>query len=241
MNFTIVFVQKGGTDTPALTFLIRKIIFNKEMEKEKQNLIIFVCIAYLFCGLIWIAPVEAKKETIRFDGTKMSANIDEVFLKDVFKSISAQKDFRVKGDPALLNQKISISFENLSFQDGLKRILGQINHILLFDKNQEPSGVFIVSSGGSQNPKGMRSLDTNFNGNTTESRESNDVIEPGDEINEPPGLPLSEAERAGVETPEGPVGAIPGGPIEITPEEAEMFRVVEELPPPGGDVIESSE
>ena len=212
------------------------------MNRIRQNPIVPLLIAYLFSGLIGSFPVEAKTEAIRFDGPQMSVDIDEINLKDVFNRINEQKEFQVKGDPSLLNRKISVRFDNLSFQDGLQRILSNINHILLFDKNKEPSGVIIVGEGGSRNPKSNKFLNANGFSGTPNSEGPNIEIEPGNEINETPdAFHLQEPEMAGTEIPTGPDGEIPGGAIEITPQEAEMFMVVEDMPPPAGTVNEDLE
>jgi hypothetical protein len=102
----------------------------------------------LLCAFFWTTPAAAKKNDVRLDDSKISAEIEDAHLKDVLNKINEQKRFSVKGDPDLLDRKISVSFSDLSLRDGLKRILGPINYVLLFDDSQQPSGVILLDADG---------------------------------------------------------------------------------------------
>jgi len=216
------------------------------MDKKKEKnrgLKVSAFICCLFCGFIWISPAEAKKEAVRFDGPKMSVDIDEIYLKDVFKTINAQKGFWVKGDSSVLDSKISIRFDNLSYQDGLKRILGRINHILLFDGNKEPSGVIIVGGGGSRKSLAGKRSDTKVRRVATSSRRSVDQGDTGDAIDGPsPGSDLirpTEIEIASMAVDSDVT--LPGGPVEVDDQELENFKVEKSMTPPGGVVMVTPE
>ena len=197
-----------------------------KQRKTDRGLKVSAFICCLFCSLIWLSQAEAKKEVLRFDGSKMSADIDEVNLKDVFKRINAQKGFFFRGDSSVLDSKISIRFKNLSYQDGLKRILSHINHILLFDRNKEPSGVIIVGDGVSRKPiSGKRSnrnikRDATGSGRTVVSEVRNDEIEglsAGSDL-----TPPSEIELASMVVDKD--AQLPGGIVKVTPEELEGIK-----------------
>lgn len=120
------------------------------MEKPKigsERHAVFAMVGCLICCLIWMSPAHAKKNDVRVDGSKISADVEDMLLKDVLDKISEHKKFSVKGDPNLLDRKVSVRFNNLSLRDGLKRILGPINYVLLFDGNKQPAGVILINSG----------------------------------------------------------------------------------------------
>ena len=194
--------------------------------KMDRGLKVSAFICCLFCSLIWLSSAEAKKESVRFDGPKMSADIDEIYLKDVFKKINEQKGFWVKGDKSVLESKISIRFDNLSFQDGLKRILGRINHIMLFNGNREPSGVIIVGGSGSRksiagirsNGKARRGATSSRRSVVSEDRD-NDIegMSTGSDL-----APPSEIELASMVVDKDV--QLPGGIVTVTPEELEGIK-----------------
>jgi hypothetical protein len=175
--------------------------------------------------------------TIRFDGDKMSAEIDGVLLRDVFKRIKSQKRFNVRGDDSVLNDAVSVKFNDLSFEDGLKKILGHINHILFFNRNKEPSGVLIVGSGGSHISvkKGSARRGKKVEVNRKKS------FNPEDMAGGPKGptpvsdmLPPTEEELASMKIIKN--APTPGGPVKISEEEMENLKIMKNSPPPGGVV-----
>ena len=210
---------------------------DKKREKNR-GLKVFAFFCCLFCSLIWFSPAEAEKEAVRFVGPKMSADIDEIYLRDVFQSINAQKGFWVKGDSSVIDSKISIRFKNLSFQDGLKRILGHINHIMLFDGNREPSGVIIVGGGESRRSLAGKRSGTKVSRDATSRNRSvvqgntSDEIEglsPGIDLTPPSKTELSSLAMVRDVT-------IPGGPVEVTEQDLDNFKLEMSLTPPGGVV-----
>lgn len=207
--------------------------------EKNRGLIISILIYCLFGGLIWSPSVHAKTESIRFDGSKMSVDIDQLYLKDVFQTICAHKGFWVKGGSSVLESKISIRFQDLSFQDGLKRILGHNNHILLYDSKKELSGVIIVGDDRSQKSFAGKRSDGRSRNNVTERRRSG-VKEVGSEheITGPsPGsdvTPPSEIELASMVV--NSEVTLPGGPITVAEQDLENFKVEKSITPPGGSV-----
>lgn len=211
-----------------------------EMNKLKYiNRIfkVFTFTSCVFCSCIYFSPSWAKDITIHFDGRKMSADIEGVFLGEVFEKILAQRKFSVRGDKSILYSEISVKFADLSFQDGLKKILGQINYILLFDKNKEPSGVILVDSGS-------------FVSTTKASSEKKEVegasggkkyLEPADTDTPLPGptpvsdlTPPTKEELTAMEVIKD--APTPGGPVEVSEQELENFKVMASDTPPGGVV-----
>ena len=207
------------------------------MNKTKEMNRIFKVFAFIFCFAIFLSPAEAKNASIRFEDRKMSADIDGVLLGEVFEKIKAQREFSVKGDESILNSEVSVNFENLSFQDGLKKILGEINHILLFDKNKEPSGVIIADSGGS-----LATVKTSPDKKKAEaSSNDKEPVKPKDTGEKLPGptpasdmTPPTEEELANMKVIKD--APTPGGPVEVSEEEMENFKIMKSDTPPGGAV-----
>ncbi len=197
----------------------------------------FTVVVFIFCSFICFSPAAAKEMTIRFDGDKMSAEIDGVLLRDVFKGIKAQKRFNVKGDDSVLNDEVSVKFNNLSFENGLKKILGHINHILFFNRNKEPSGVLIVGGGGSRISvkKGSARRGKKVEVNRKQSFNPEDMAggfkgpTPVSDM-----LPPTEEELASMKIIKN--APTPGGPVKMSEEEMEDLKIIKNSPPPGGVV-----
>jgi len=211
------------------------------MNKTKEINRIFKVFAFIFCifcSSIYFSPAGAENVTIRFDGRKMSADIDGVILNDVFEKIKAQKEFSVKGDKSILNSEVSVSFANLSFQDGLKKILGEINYILLFDKDKEPSGVIVVDSGGSRISTGKARPDKKKIKDASNDKKNVKPKNTGNKFHGPTPAsdmtPPTEEELASMEVIKD--APTPGGPVEVSEEEMENFKIVKSSTPPGGVV-----
>lgn len=213
------------------------------MNKTKEMNRIFKVFAFIFCifcSFTYFSPAGAKDKdvTIRFDGSKMSADIEGVLLKDVFEKIKAQRKFSVRGDDSVLNSKVSVSFTNLAFQDGLKKILVHINHILFFNKNKEPSGVFIVGSGGSRISTRKARSDKKRTKAAPNDIKYGMPIAPGNTLNDPTpasGMtPPTEEELANMKVIHD--APTPGGPVEVSEQEMENLKVMKSSTPPGGVV-----
>jgi hypothetical protein len=119
---------------------------NPKIGSERRA--VFTMAGCLICFLVLISPAYANKNDVRLDDSKISADVEDILLRDVLDKIRAQKKFSVKGDLNLLDRKISVRFNNLSLRDGLRRILGPINYVLLFDGNKQPAGVILLNGDG---------------------------------------------------------------------------------------------
>lgn len=209
-----------------------------QVKEMNQIFKIFAFIFCIFCSFPYFSPAEAKDITIRFDGSKMSADIDGALLKDVFEKIKAQRKFSVKGDDSILNSEVSVSFTNLAFQDGLKKILVHINHILFFNKNKEPSGVFIVGSGGSRISTGKARLDKKRMKTVPNDKKYGMPIAPGNKYSGPTPAsdmtPPTEEELANMKIIHD--APTPGGPVEVSEQDMENLKIEKSNTPPGGVV-----
>jgi hypothetical protein len=216
-----------------------------EMNKTKAKKQIATVSALLFCVFspaLCTSPASAREAAIRFDGRKMSADIEKVPLREVLEEVKRQKKFVVKGDPSILELEVTASFSDLSFQEGLKKILGRINYLLLFGKNNEPCGVIVVDRGTAMPP-----APAGRGGST--SATARDIAKPvapegAGSVDEGPSpasgmTPPTPEELKSMEVVKNV--PTPGGPVEVTEEEMENFEVVQSSEPPGGPVETTAE
>jgi hypothetical protein len=207
-------------------------------KKMNQIFKVFVFLFWFFCSSIYFTPAGAENITIRFDERKMSVDIDGAILNDIFETIAAQREFSVKGDKSILNSEVSISFTDLSFEDGLKKILGKINYILVFDKNKEPSGVIIVDGGGAQMSAGKATPEKEKTEVASTDEKDIKPKNTGKKSHGPTPIsdmtPPTEEEMASMEVIKD--APTPGGPVKVSEEEMENLKIVKSNTPPGGAV-----
>ena len=111
-----------------------------------KTMIIILTLGSFF--LIVFSPVPAQAATIDliFQGNVLSANLKEAHLKDILERFKKEKGISWKGSPSLLEEKITVRFIDLSLNEGLKRILGSMNHSLIFDEHERLASVIIIGS-----------------------------------------------------------------------------------------------
>ena len=105
-----------------------------------------------FASVIIVAVnfVSANSSTLQlnFEDDAVSANIQDVSLKKVIDKIEEETGiwFRmmIKKDAPVLSEEISITFEEEPVNEGLGRILKPVNHALVFDKQDNVIGVWLL-------------------------------------------------------------------------------------------------
>jgi hypothetical protein len=74
----------------------------------------------------------------------MSAELQEVSLRLILERLQRETGIWFKGDESALEESISIRFKDLPLHEGLRRILSNINHVLVFDQERGLVGLFIL-------------------------------------------------------------------------------------------------
>jgi len=200
-------------------------------------------ITLMVCTLLMglLSPILAINSDIylKLENDRLSADLDQVQLKEVIKKIVEEKGIWFKGSESLLEEKVSVQFTNLSLDNGLKRILSSMSYSLIFNYNRQLEGVIIIA----------------------QNRHHPGVLEEGAISKEPSGLSTSKKEQTGNKGPfkvirnSPPPGnqtkatteevesfkiirntTPPGSPVKPSPEELDHFKVIKNLPPPGGPV-----
>jgi hypothetical protein len=80
---------------------------------------------------------------LRFKGQTVSANLQGIALRDVLDRLEREKSIWHKSHPSVLDLRISVEFTELALENGLKRIFAGFDYSLMFDADQNVSGVVI--------------------------------------------------------------------------------------------------
>lgn len=112
----------------------------------KITKIIMACFM-LTCSCLGFSPsASSGKEEIdmEFKGKVMSAELEGVSLRLVLEKLGKEKGIWFRGDESVLDEEVSIRFMDLPLHEGLRRILSNINHVLVFDEGKGLVGLFII-------------------------------------------------------------------------------------------------
>jgi len=82
---------------------------------------------------------------LNFKGHSISAKFDGVPLETILAEIYEEKLIRYQVDETLLRKPITTEFRDLSLEDGLRRILVNMNYVLKFDSNKRLLGIFVAA------------------------------------------------------------------------------------------------
>jgi len=88
-------------------------------------------------------------EAVSVKAGLLSVNLKESTLLDVARGIERQSGVWFRGDETLFQEKISVTFNDLPLEEGLKRILANLNYSLMFDAKNKVAGVMVMGGGTS--------------------------------------------------------------------------------------------
>jgi type II secretory pathway component GspD/PulD (secretin) len=171
-------------------------------------------------NMVYSAEHDSNHAKISVKNAMISVDLENALLGEVLKEIKAQSKIKFTVDESLLQEKLSVKFEDLPLQEGLERILASMSYGLVFDQDGTLAEVKLI-------------------GKRKTSR-----MAQGTGISPEPVAPSNEGSVV-----EGAIGgsevdqsvSTPGGSVEMTDEEAEQFKVIKNAPPPGGPVEMSEE
>lgn len=89
------------------------------------------------------ASVGAESIYLDFQGTTLTASLEEAPLKMVIEKVQKETGIWFRVPESLLDERVSVQFESLSAQEGLKRILCAMNYSFLFDQENNLLGAFV--------------------------------------------------------------------------------------------------
>jgi hypothetical protein len=91
------------------------------------------------------SPASAGLLDLKFGPKGISADLRQVTLSAILEKISMEKNFWYSAGSTLLENEVSLQFEDLSFEKALKRILAKTNYSLVSDENGNPIGAIVLS------------------------------------------------------------------------------------------------
>ena len=208
-------------------------------ERRFMNTLKASLVLLISCYLL--VPIFAGAESVTIQNGRMSADLKEASLVGVAKDIEKLSGIAFKGDESLLEEKVSVSFKDLPLEEGIKRILANMNYSLMFDKRGEVSVVMIMSEGsgsGASQPQ-IRPTPTRTGTQSPverrpvvrrPTRSSSPLVTGGSRL--PTVRPRTSTSRTSTSRPAQAASAAPQATEESNLPEA--FRSVESSSPPGG-------
>jgi len=206
-------------------------------------------------SLLALAPAKAADLVSVKDGL-LSVNLKDNSLLEVARDIEKQSGVWFRGDETLFQEKISVTFTDLPLEEGLKRILANLNYSLMFDARNKVAGVMVMGEGkpaGAQpgRPGAQPPRVATPPASTVRSRPSTATPSPAATVRRPPrtvpqpggGGGASQASGSGAAQSALPdafktqeSATAPGGPVASDGPLPPAFRVIENAPPPGAPI-----
>lgn len=229
----------------------------------RKTLNLSLCASVIFCFvLVSFSCQEAScADAVSVKNGLLSVNLKETSLLDVARDIEKQSGVWFRGDETLFQEKISVTFTDLPFEEGLKRILANLNYSLMFGAKNEIAGVMVMGEGtpaaaqpgrpGAVPPRVTTPPRTTTRTTTPALRtRPSTSAPPAATVRRPPRTIPQPASQGGTgaQTPgsvatQSPLPDAfktqdnvqpPGGPTAADGPLPPAFRVIENAPPPGG-------
>jgi hypothetical protein len=200
----------------------------------RLSISLLACIFFL--GVVTPVPAWDGGIDLRVEGEILSARIEGVPFKIVLENLERQRGIWFMGDPSLLEEEVTVEFIELPLEQGLKRILSSVNHVLLFDGNGGVLGVIVIgrATAGPALSEGRVGIRERAISPPSTNRQA-DIEGSFTVIRNlaPPGgvIEVSAEEIQNFEVIRNVPS--PGGPVKVSAEELENFKVIRNCPPPG--------
>ncbi len=114
------------------------------MKKAAKVILTFIAACFAFLSQSTFILAEEIVIYLDFENQIITAKLEEAPLRSVSERIKRGKDIWIKGSRFLLDERVSVQFKDLSIEDGLDRILRNMNHCLIFDQHSNLLGVIVV-------------------------------------------------------------------------------------------------
>jgi len=202
----------------------------------KTSIITLMALSFFLCLPSHCLAVKTDID-LKLQNGLFSANLDRVPLKEIIKRLEAKKGIRFEGSDSLFEEKITVRFTNLSLENGLKRILSSMNYSLIFNRENQLQGVFIIAKNGHRlSVQKEKNVSNKMSGSSPGKNEK--TKGPFNVIKNIP--PPGSQTKTGSKEIEGfkVIKNIspPGGPVKPSQEQLDNFKVTKDCPPPGGPV-----
>jgi len=100
---------------------------------------------WVFSCYLISAFAGAENISLNFQESTFTAFLEEEPLKNVIEKVRKETGIWIRAPESLLDERVSVRFENLSIQEGLKRILRKMNYSFLFDQDNHLIGAFVFA------------------------------------------------------------------------------------------------
>ena len=89
--------------------------------------------------------VGAENFSLNFQESSCSAFLEEAPLRIVVETVLEETGIWIRVPESLLDERVSVQFENLSILEGLKRIFRKMNYSFLLDQHNNLIGAFVFA------------------------------------------------------------------------------------------------
>ena len=169
----------------------------------------------------------------------LSVNLKDNSLLEVARDIEKQSGVWFRGDETLFQEKISVTFNDLPLEEGLKkRILANLNYSLMFDARNKVAGVMVMGEGtpavaqparpGAQPPRVVTPPRTTTRPVPTVRSRPSTSTPPATAVRRPP--------RAVPQPAQSGVASQAPGSVPAQSALPDAFKAQENAPTPGGPV-----
>ena len=116
----------------------------KQLDMIQKNTVFMplITILVVFCYFIAYAAND-RRNTLVFEGATFTAHLQEASLTNVFQKLYKETGIWFRVPESGLEEKVSVQFDNLSIEEGLRRVLHTMNYSFLFDQDNNLIGVFV--------------------------------------------------------------------------------------------------
>jgi hypothetical protein len=198
------------------------------------------CAALIACSFFFfVCPNAFCAETVTVKDGLLSVNLKDTSLLHVARDIEKQSGVWFRGDETLFQEKISVTFTDLPLEEGLKRILTNLNYSLMFDDKHKVAGVMVMGEGqpagaqpgrpGTQPPRVATPPATTSRPSATLRSRSSTSTPPAATLVRRPPRAVTPSARGGA------ASQLPGSSSSSSTN-PEAFKVQENAPTPGGTV-----
>lgn len=213
---------------------------------KKYTKILFINIIMLFlisgAGPFSIAGAAGNSvmqgsthKKIQITNGMISVNLKDIALEKVVTQIEKQGNLWVRGDESLFEDSISVQFEDLSLEAGLKRIFASMNYSLIFDQDSKLEGIILIGRqkpGRSQTKRGSVKAKKGVSSMISKKRVSHKGFK-AVKSDIPPGGPVKDSKRVPESFKVTKSSPPPGDPVNKDIKNLENFKVIKNSPLPG--------
>jgi hypothetical protein len=118
------------------------------MNRLIKTISIFCCTTSFWVITFSNAAQVSSDFVIEFEDQSVSAKLKNASLVQVLEKIKQETGIWINLNASMHGKEVSIIFDDLTLEAAIKRILHNLNHILVYDRNKSLVGVYILDKKG---------------------------------------------------------------------------------------------